>query len=38
MEANFFLSWRHTQEEHKDFHLKRLAYAAAVDIAAFKKG
>jgi hypothetical protein len=32
----FFLSWRHIQEEHEDFQLKRLACAAAFDIAAFK--
>jgi len=36
-ETFFFLICRHMQQEHKDFRLKRLAYAAAVDIAAFKK-
>jgi hypothetical protein len=38
MEANFFFfKLRCMQEEHEDFQMKRLAYAAAVDIAAFKK-
>lgn len=36
MEAFFFLV-EDIKEEHKDLKLKRLAYAAAVDIAAFKK-